>query len=72
MPGRVTASDAVAVPTAATVHGDELTISVNGGIQVAGAGVVSTDIEASNGLIHVIDRGAASRSRLIQTKGQCR
>ena len=56
VPGRVTASDAVAVPTAATVHGDELTISVNGGIQVAGAGVVSTDIEASNGLIHVIDR----------------
>lgn len=54
--GRVTASDAVAVPTAATVHGDDLTISVNGGIEVAGARVVSTDIEASNGLIHVIDR----------------
>jgi uncharacterized surface protein with fasciclin (FAS1) repeats len=54
--GRVTASDAVAVPTAATVHGDDLTISVNGGIEVAGARVVSTDIEASNGLIHAIDR----------------
>jgi uncharacterized surface protein with fasciclin (FAS1) repeats len=54
--GRVTASDVVAVPTAATVHGDDLAISVNGGIEVAGARVVSTDIEASNGLIHVIDR----------------
>ena len=54
--GRITASDAVAVPTAATVRGDDLTISVNGGIGVAGARVVSTDIEASNGLIHVIDR----------------
>ncbi len=56
VPGRVTAADAAAVPTAPTVHGDELPISVNGGIQVAGAGVVSADIEASNGLIHVIDR----------------
>ena len=56
VPGRVTAAAAAAVTTAPTVHGDELPICVNGGIQVAGAGVVDADIEASYELIHVIDR----------------
>ena len=56
VPGRVTAADAAGLPAASTVHGDELPIWVDGGIHVAGASVVSADIEASNGLIHVIDR----------------
>jgi len=56
VPGRVTAADAAGIPTAPTVHGDELPIWMDGGIHVAGASVVNADIEASNGLIHVIDR----------------
>jgi uncharacterized surface protein with fasciclin (FAS1) repeats len=54
--GRVTAADASGLSSAPTVQGDDLPISSNGGVQVAGANVVSADIEASNGVIHVIDR----------------
>jgi uncharacterized surface protein with fasciclin (FAS1) repeats len=42
--------------SAPTVQGDELRVSVDDGVHVDGATVVSADIEASNGLIHVIDR----------------
>ena len=41
---------------APTVQGDDLPISIDGGIHVADANVVSADIEAANGVIHVIDR----------------
>ncbi len=54
--GRVTAADAAALPSASTVQGAELPITLNGGVQVGDASVVSADIEASNGVIHVIDR----------------
>ena len=56
VPGRVTAADAAAMRSAPTVHGDELPLSFNGGVHVAGAAVVNADVEASNGVIHVIDR----------------
>jgi len=56
VPGRVMAADAAGLTAAPTVHGDELPLSTDGGIHVAGARVVSADIEASNGVIHVIDR----------------
>lgn len=56
VPGRVTAADAAGLSSARTVHGDALPISWDGGIHVADASIVSADIEASNGLIHVIDR----------------
>ena len=56
VPGRVTAADAAGLELAPTVHGEALPLSVNGGIRVAGAAVVSADIEATNGVIHVIDR----------------
>ena len=52
----MTAAEAAELATAPTVHGDELTLSANGGVTVAGATVVSADIEASNGVIHVIDK----------------
>ena len=40
---------------AATVNGAEVTIGTMDGVTVNGANVVSADIEASNGVIHVID-----------------
>src|SRR5450755_2458592 len=56
VPGRVTAADVVALTTAPTVNGEELPVSVDGGIHVDGARVINADIEASNGIIHVVDR----------------
>ena len=40
---------------ATTVQGTEITIGTMGGVTVNGANVVTADIEASNGVIHVID-----------------
>ena len=57
VPGRVTAADVVKLTSAKTVNGQELRISVlKGVVKVDEAKVTKTDIEASNGLIHVIDR----------------
>ena len=54
--GRIMAAD-VKAGSAKTVEGDNLTISIdNGGVQVDKANVVKTDVVASNGVIHVIDR----------------
>ena len=41
--------------TATTVKGADVTIKTEGGVMVDGVNVVAADIEASNGVIHVID-----------------
>ena len=41
---------------AATVNGAEVTITTEGGVMVNDATVTTADIEASNGVIHVIDK----------------
>ncbi len=57
VPGRVTSSDVVKLKSARAVSGDTLSIAANGGkVMVDNATVVKTDISASNGVIHVIDR----------------
>ncbi|MDA7964877.1 fasciclin domain-containing protein [Ruegeria sp.] len=38
-----------------TVQGDRLSVNAKNGVKVNGAEVVQADIEASNGVIHVID-----------------
>lgn len=38
-----------------TLQGGELTISTEGGVKVNDSNVIKTDVEASNGVIHVID-----------------
>lgn len=56
VPGKVMAADVIGLDSATTVEGSEVDIEVvEGGVQVDGANVVQTDIEASNGVIHVID-----------------
>ncbi len=56
VPGKVLASDVVKLKSAKTVNGKEATIKVSDeGVMVDAAKVVTTDIEASNGVIHVID-----------------
>lgn len=55
--GRVYADDAVGVGVAATVEGSDVRIRIKDGrLIVNDATVVSSDIETSNGVIHVIDR----------------
>jgi uncharacterized surface protein with fasciclin (FAS1) repeats len=53
--GKVTAADVRKLKEAKTVQGGNLRISTAGGVKVDEASVVKTDIEASNGVIHVID-----------------
>ncbi|HLY48696.1 MAG TPA: fasciclin domain-containing protein [Solirubrobacteraceae bacterium] len=54
--GRLTTADVARRASAETFQGEDLTISNNGDVRVDGAHVVHGDIEASNGVIHVIDR----------------
>lgn len=53
--GRVMSGDLTDGMTAPTVGGANLTISLADGASVNGASITQADIEASNGVIHVID-----------------
>jgi transforming growth factor-beta-induced protein len=54
--GKVMAKDVVKLTEAKTVQGSSVKIAVKEGkVSVDGANVVKTDIETSNGVIHVID-----------------
>ncbi len=56
VPGKVLASDVVKLSSATTVQGSDVKIKAKrGNVRVNKANVVKTDIEASNGVIHVID-----------------
>ena len=56
MPGDVTAADVTKLSEAKTVNGAMLKVTTqNGKVMINKADVVKTDIEASNGVIHVID-----------------
>jgi len=56
VPGKVMSGDLTDGMTAATVEGSDVTIMTEGGVMVNDATVVQPDIEASNGVIHVIDK----------------
>lgn len=58
VPGKVMAADALKLggQSATSVQGAGIPVEVDGGtVKVAGATVTATDIECSNGVIHVID-----------------
>ena len=56
VPGKVMAADVVKVKSAKTVQGAEVAVTVEDGkVKVDGANVTATDIECSNGVIHIID-----------------
>jgi uncharacterized surface protein with fasciclin (FAS1) repeats len=55
VPSKVMAAD-VTAGEVATVEGGSLTITTDGGVKVFDANVIATDVEASNGVIHVIDQ----------------
>ncbi len=54
--GQIMAEDAMAADSATTVQGQDITITtMDGSVMINDATVVQADIEASNGVIHVID-----------------
>ena len=53
--GKVMSTDLSNGMMATTVQGGNVTIMTKDGVSVNGANVVTADIEASNGVIHVID-----------------
>ena len=55
IPGTVSADAASKLSSAKTVEGGTLSIDSTDGVKINGANVVKADIEASNGIIHVID-----------------
>lgn len=56
VPGAVYAADVTKLESATTVQGDAIEITeAMGKVKVDNAQVIATDIEASNGVIHVID-----------------
>jgi uncharacterized surface protein with fasciclin (FAS1) repeats len=54
VPGKVMAAD-VKAGKVKTVQGSEITVTTKGGVMVDKAKVVKTDVQADNGVIHVID-----------------
>jgi uncharacterized surface protein with fasciclin (FAS1) repeats len=55
VPGRVMSTDLSDGMMAETVNGQSVTIGTMNGVTVDGANVITADIEATNGVIHVID-----------------
>ena len=55
VPGKVMSGDLSNNMRATTVQGGDVTIMTDSGVKVDNANVVTADIEASNGVIHVID-----------------
>ncbi|MEM8554723.1 MAG: fasciclin domain-containing protein [Pseudomonadota bacterium] len=55
VPAKVMSGDIQDDMTAAAVSGGTLTLDTDDGVSVNGASVIQADIEASNGVIHVID-----------------
>jgi len=71
--GRVYSEDVVKLTSANTLEGKNVNIAVEDGVQVNDSNVVATDIDAANGVIHVIDavlmpptKRADARRRLEQ------
>jgi len=56
VPGRITAADIAGRISAETRQAEDLAISNDGAIRIDNARLVSGDVTASNGVIHIIDR----------------
>ena len=56
VPGKVMSGDLTNNMMAPTANGQDVTIMTEGGVMVNDANVVAADVEASNGVIHVIDK----------------
>ena len=55
VPGKVTSHEVIAMNSATTLQGEKLNISKQDGVKINEAKVIITDVEATNGVIHIID-----------------
>ncbi|MFW9974203.1 MAG: fasciclin domain-containing protein [Candidatus Thorarchaeota archaeon] len=55
VPGKVMSKDVLKLKNAKTVQGQKVKIDTKNGVKIDNANVVKADVEASNGVIHVID-----------------
>lgn len=53
--GKIMSTDLTAGMKAATVNGNEITVDLSNGVMINDSKVISADIEATNGVVHVID-----------------
>jgi len=53
--GKVMASDVIGLSSAETLQGSSVSIDTTNGVKIDDANVIKTDVEATNGVIHVID-----------------
>ncbi|MCC5664649.1 fasciclin domain-containing protein [Nostoc sp. CHAB 5784] len=53
--GKVLAADVVKLKTATTVEGSDVKIDASNGVKINDATVATADVDADNGVIHVID-----------------
>ena len=67
VPGNVSSEDVVKLSSAKTVLGQTLNISAGRGVKINDASVIKTDIETSNGVIHVIDSVLIPANDIIET-----
>ena len=55
VPGKLTAADIAKVNSLTSVEGSPIKVDTSDGFEVKNATVIAPDIEADNGIIHVID-----------------
>lgn len=70
VPGRITSQQVTANPQLKSLEGEQLSINTQGSrVMVDEAGVVTPDIQANNGVIHVIDRVLTpSRREILENR----
>ncbi|MDJ0774485.1 MAG: fasciclin domain-containing protein [Mastigocoleus sp. MO_167.B18] len=56
VPGKLMQADLAKLKTVTSVEGSTININCNNGFEVKNATVLAADIEADNGVIHVIDK----------------
>jgi uncharacterized surface protein with fasciclin (FAS1) repeats len=55
VPGKVTSNEVIASSSATTLQGQRVNISKKDGVKINQAKLIITDVEATNGVIHIID-----------------
>ena len=55
VPGKVTSNEVIASSSATTLQGQRVNISKHDGVKINQAKLIITDVEATNGVIHIID-----------------
>jgi transforming growth factor-beta-induced protein len=56
VPGKVMSTDLVDGMNAPTANGNEIIVDLSNGVMINDSNVISADIEATNGVVHVIDK----------------